>query len=63
MAQRIVGAPPAGLTDAVSKGYVDLRALVPTATKTANYTAVAGDFVMVDPTSSAITVTAPAFAS
>jgi lysophospholipase L1-like esterase len=63
MAQRIVGAPPAGLTDAVSKGYVDLRALVPTATKTANYTAVAGDFVMVDPTSSAITVTAPALAA
>lgn len=42
------------------KAGLNTTALVPTATKTANYTAVAGDFVMVDATSGAITITAPA---
>lgn len=38
------------------------RSLIPTAIKTANYTAVAGDFVLVDATAGPITITAPALA-
>lgn len=39
---------------------VTARSLIPTAVKTANYTAAAGDFVMCDATSAPFTVTAPA---
>jgi hypothetical protein len=39
------------------------KRLIPTATKTAAYTAVSGDLVMVDATSGAVTITAPATAA
>lgn len=46
-------------TRATAAEATKAQALVPTAVKTANYTAAAGDFVLVDTTSGALTITLP----
>jgi hypothetical protein len=51
--------PESKVTNLVSDLASKSQLLIPTATKTANYTAVAGDYVLVDLSSASVTVTLP----